>query len=84
MDGLPESFEVRDEVYGDLDLAPDVQPLAHARRTPDDELQPVVWVHGYGQGRVVYDGFGHDAASLHHPDHARLLQQAVAWVTAGD
>jgi type 1 glutamine amidotransferase len=81
--GLPDEIALRDEVYGDLDLDPGVEPLAHARRTPDDELQPVVWVHGYGDGRVVYDGFGHDVASLRHADHVRLLRQAVSWVAAG-
>ena len=81
--GLPEEIEIRDEVYGDLDLDPGVEALAHARRTPDDEPQPVVWVHAYGDGRVVYDGFGHDVASLRHADHVRLLRQAVSWVTTG-
>ncbi len=80
IDGLPGELHVIDEVYGDLDLAPGIEVLATARRTPDDLPQPVLWAHQHGQGRVVYDGFGHDAASLEHPDHARLIRRAVAWV----
>lgn len=80
VEGLPSVVHLIDEVYGDLDLAPGVDVLARARRTPEDDPQPVLWVHRHGEGQVVYDGFGHDARSLEHPDHARLLRQAVAWV----
>lgn len=82
--GLPAAFVLVDEVYGDLDIEPGVQSLATARRHPDDESQPVVWAHHYGTGRVVYDGFGHDVASIDDPVHARLLRQAVTWVSSGE
>jgi uncharacterized protein len=83
VDGLPRSIRLVDEVFGDQNLAAGTEVLARARRTPDDEPQPVVWVHQYGEGRVVYDGFGHDAASLTDPHHATLIRQAIAWVTEG-
>jgi type 1 glutamine amidotransferase len=79
--GLPERFELCDEVYGHLDRLPDVQPLAFARCRADDSSQPAVWAHRCGDGRVVYDALGHDVASLRQVDHARLLRQAVLWVT---
>lgn len=82
-DGLPERFTLVDEVYGDQRVRPDAEVLAVARRSPDDADQPVVWAYRHGRGRVVYDGFGHDAASLTHPVHARLLHQALAWVAGG-
>lgn len=81
--GLPHRFSLDDEVYGDLDLDPAIRPLAHATRHDGDEPQPVVWVHRFGEGRVVYDGFGHDVASLRDPVHVRLLRQAVHWVIEG-
>lgn len=81
VDGLSGGLDLVDEVYGDLDLADGVEVLGTARRHPGDEPQPVVWAHHHGEGRVVYDAFGHDAASLHDPAHARLLRQAVGWVT---
>jgi type 1 glutamine amidotransferase len=82
--GLPSTLALDDEVYGDLALRPGVDVLMTARRTPDDAEQPVVWAYRYGEGRVVYDGFGHDAASIRHPQHAALLRQAAAWVTEED
>lgn len=81
--GLPASFELVDEVYGDQLVRADTTVLATSRRTPDDEPQPVVWVRTQGAGRVVYDAFGHDVASLEAPVHQQLLRQAVAWA-AGD
>jgi type 1 glutamine amidotransferase len=44
----------------------------------------VVWATTRGRGRVVYDGFGHDVASLTHPVHRQLLCQAVDWVAGHD
>jgi type 1 glutamine amidotransferase len=41
----------------------------------------VLWTHRYGAGRVVYDGLGHDAASLEHPVHRRLVQRAALWAS---
>jgi len=79
--GVPATLELVDEVYGDMDLQPATEVLMTARRTPDDREQPVVWVAQYGEGRVVYDGFGHDVTSVTQADHARLLRNAVRWAT---
>jgi len=78
LDGVT-GLELVDEVYGDLSMADDVTVLATARRHADDADQPVVWARTVGRGRVVVDGFGHDASSLQSPDHRRLLLNAVAW-----
>ena len=78
------SLSLVDEVYGDMDLVAGCEVLMIARRTPDDAEQPVVWAHRYGRGRVVYDGFGHDAVSLADPDHAALIGRAIEWVTEGE
>lgn len=79
--GLPDTIELDDEVYGDLALRDDIEVLVSARRTPDDDLQPVVWSHRYGDGRVVYDGFGHDVDSIRHPVHRTLLERSLTWIT---
>ncbi|MEI6497109.1 MAG: ThuA domain-containing protein [Actinomycetota bacterium] len=78
--GLPPTLELVDEVYGEVDLADGCEVLMVARRTPDDADQPVLWAHQFGAGRVVYDGFGHDATSINEPQHAALIRQAVRWV----
>jgi hypothetical protein len=82
--GLPASIDLVDEVYGDLAVSAGVETLAVARRTPDDQDQPVVWTHRYGAGRVVFDGFGHDAASIVDHVHSRLIEQSVDWVVGAD
>lgn len=75
-------LDLVDEVYGDLAMSPEVTVLATARRHADDTDQSVVWTHTYGRGRVVVDGFGHDAASLLVPQHRQLLLNAVDWCSA--
>lgn len=69
-----------DEVYGDQSIDDAVEVLAVARRSTADREQPVVWAHRYGAGRVIYDGFGHDVASIERPEHVRLIEQALGWV----
>jgi uncharacterized protein len=82
--GVPHSFEIVDEVYGDMAIRDDVDVLVTARRTPDDDDQPVVWTHSFGEGRVVFDGFGHDPSSIVDVANATILTQALTWVTEGD
>lgn len=67
-------FELVDEVYSDLDVQPDVTPLATA------EGQPMVWARVVRHGRVVYDALGHDVRSYHSPGHRLLLQRAARWL----
>ena len=78
--GVGPTVELDDEVYGDLDLRDDVEVLATARRHDDDDDQPVIWVHQYGAGRVVFDGFGHDVSSIDHASNRRIIAQAIDWV----
>jgi hypothetical protein len=80
--GLESTIELVDEVYGDLDVRQGVEPLVIARRTENDADQPVVWTHRHGDGRVVFNGFGHDAASITQVDNAGMICQAVDWVAA--
>lgn len=80
VDGLAPTIELVDEVYGDLDVRDGVEPLAVARRTEQDAEQPVVWTYCWGDGRVVFDGFGHDPASIAHADNAAMIIQAIDWV----
>lgn len=80
VDSLATNLRLDDEVYGDLALDERIEVLVEARRTDDDDPQPVVWTHRFGAGRVVFDGFGHDAASIRHHDNARIITQAIDWV----
>jgi type 1 glutamine amidotransferase len=76
-----DGFALTDEVYTDLAHEPDIEIAAHARVANDGKWQASVWTHHYGRGRVVYDALGHDAASLTHPVHRRVLQRAALWAS---
>ena len=74
-----DDFELVDEVYGDLDIQPDVQVLAHACAA-DGRWMPAWWVRRHGPATVCYGALGHDERSLRTPAHARALEQAVGWL----
>ena len=40
---------------------------------------PIVWSHCPGQGRVFYSALGHSAPTYARPEHARMLEGAIAW-----
>jgi len=79
--GIGSSIELHDEIYGGLDLRGDMTVLATARRHDGDPDQPVLWTRRYGQGRVVFNGFGHNADSIHHHQNGRIIDQSIAWVS---
>ncbi|MEU8058501.1 ThuA domain-containing protein [Microbispora bryophytorum] len=67
-------FEVTDEVYTDLDVLPDVEPLAYSGD------QPLLWARTVAGGRVVYDALGHDTRSYENPVRRTLLRRAARWL----
>jgi hypothetical protein len=40
---------------------------------------PIVWSHCPGKGRAFYSALGHGAATYARPEHARMLEGAIAW-----
>ena len=74
-----EPFEVVDEVYSDLAMTGDVEPLMTAVPEGSDTSQPVLWTRTHGEGRVVVDLLGHDRRSLEDATHGRLLRRSAAW-----
>lgn len=67
-------FDVVDEVYSDLDVLPDVEPLASSLG------QPLIWARPVRHGRVVYDALGHDTRSYDNEIHRTVLQRAAQWL----
>ncbi|MGW4798460.1 ThuA domain-containing protein [Nonomuraea sp. NPDC004297] len=67
-------FDVVDEVYSDLDVLPDVEPLASSHG------QPLVWARPVRRGRVLYDALGHDTRSYDNEVHRALLKRAALWL----
>lgn len=67
-------FDLVDEVYSDLEVLPDVRPLASALG------QPVLWARPVRRGRVVYDALGHDTRAYDNEVHCTLLKRAALWL----
>jgi len=80
LDGAAD-FELEDEIYHALALAPDITPLLSA--DAGESAQPLLWARLVGAGRVVYDALGNDAQSVDHPTHRRILRRAAAWALGG-
>ncbi len=75
------TFSVTDEVYHQLDLAPDVIPLVEAAPPGESAAQPVVWAREVGKGRAAYNALGHDVNSMSEPNHHALLTRMIDWLT---
>ncbi|MGA0359865.1 MAG: ThuA domain-containing protein, partial [Ilumatobacteraceae bacterium] len=80
-EGLPETIALSDEVYGDLRMSPRAEVLAVARRHPDDDDQPVIWTHRFGNGQVAHIGVAHDEHTITHPVIANIITRAASWLT---
>jgi type 1 glutamine amidotransferase len=72
-------FDLLDECYCHLRLAPDLVPFV----THDHEgtIEPLVWARRYGSARVVTDALGHGVESLDSPEHRELLLRSFQWLT---
>ncbi len=71
-------FVIFDERYSYLQTRPDVSVLYE--HSHNGLRHPLVWARRAGQGRVVYDGLGHDAASYDCAGHVELLRRSVRWL----
>ena len=88
---LPESFTHEDEWYSFERSArqPGVRVLARldeASYAPREIFRdiamgdhPIVWSHCPGRGRAFYSALGHGAETYARPEHARMLEGAIAW-----
>jgi type 1 glutamine amidotransferase len=77
--GSVPDFDVTDERYTGLRLAPGLVPLATHRH--QGRQYPLVWARDLGRTRVVADTLGHDPRSYDSAGHRRLLTHAVRWLT---
>ena len=72
-------FDVVDERYTGLRLAPGIVPLATHRH--QGRPYPLVWARELGPSRVVADALGHSVQSYDSAGHRRLLTRAAQWLT---
>lgn len=75
-------FTTVDEVYGFLDVAPEVEPLLTSAHGGSEH--PVLWARPVGAGRVVTDLLGHDVGAVTHPSHREVLRRSARWLTEPD
>ena len=91
-------FELCDERYSYLRVAPDVIPLATHQH--DGIEHPLLWARTWpapgpdaaalrgaaartSGARIVYDALGHDGRSYDPPEHTEIIGRAIRWL-AGD
>ncbi len=71
-------FEVHDERYSWLRVAPQVRGLAWHEH--DGVRHPLLWTHHYGGALVVYDALGHDERSYQSAARRSLVSRAARWL----
>jgi type 1 glutamine amidotransferase len=80
-------FSIDDELYYQLQMMPDVRPLATVEY--QGTAWPVAWTRTFGKGRVFHTTMGHrdfgpnKKDPLQDPNLGRMIIQAVDWVAAG-
>jgi len=72
-------FDLVDECYVDLELAPDLVPFV--THDLNGRTYPLAWARTYGKSTVVVDALGHGVESYRSPEHRRLLMQAIEWLS---
>ena len=80
--GLPEAFEITDELYraAPIEGAPPVHVVATGRSASGAADYPVAWTVEAGAGRVVGLTLGHGAEAHGNPAFRTLLSNAVDWL----
>jgi type 1 glutamine amidotransferase len=79
-------FSIKDELYYQMQMQPDVQPLATIEYDGVD--WPVAWTRTFGKGRVFHTVLGHRDFGpdkddpLRNPNLGRLIIQGADWVAA--
>ena len=70
-------FTILDEVYGNFEVLPTVQPLMKTDHPESGEI--IGWAHEYGASKIVYLQLGHDHHAYTNPNYRQLVQQAIQW-----
>jgi type 1 glutamine amidotransferase len=88
--GLKEFKHGRDELYQNSVIPPGSEILvtAYSDKAKDpkntDKHEPMVWVAGYGKGRVCENVLGHDVEAMQSAGFKALLVRCVEWAATGD
>ena len=74
--GIPD-FEIVDEVYGGVEILPQVNPLLST--THPKSMCYLAWINHYGNSDVIYIQLGHGPSGYSNPNYRKLIQQAIEW-----
>jgi uncharacterized protein len=70
-------FEILDEVYGGVEILPQVKPLLST--THPKSMRYLAWINHYGNSDVIYIQLGHGPSGYSNPNFRKLVQQAIEW-----
>jgi type 1 glutamine amidotransferase len=82
-----QDFELKDELYYNLQMKHKVDPLATTEYS--NGTWPVAWTREYGEGRVFHTPLGHRGFKpgsedpIQNPNLQKLLIQGIDWVAEG-
>ena len=82
MQGVPEKFTLRDELYWfEADAqGTAIEVLATAHSKAKNKTFPMVWVVKHPKSRIAAIALGHDGVAHSHPAYQRLLANSVEWI----
>ena len=74
-----QDFEMIEETYKSLYVAPGLTPLLTTTHPKSDPL--LGWAHQYEQSRIVFLQPGHGASVFNDSNYRRLVLQAIQWAS---
>lgn len=79
LEGVPDTFEVVDEMYYNLDLSEGNHVIARTAEVFGGH--PMVWHRRIRNSRVAAIMIGHNERAVTHPVYVKLLHNACSWTT---
>ena len=81
--GLPETFEINDELYHNMRMKPNARVLATAWDNPaidgTGRDEPILWTVPFGRGRVFHTTLGHDVAAMQAAGFGQTFVRGAEW-----
>ncbi|HEY3389604.1 MAG TPA: ThuA domain-containing protein [Prolixibacteraceae bacterium] len=74
-----EDFVLHDEVYGNLEVMPEICPLLSTDHPKSNIL--IGWTLKKENSKIVFIQPGHDNHSYSNPDYRRLVKQSISYIT---
>lgn len=76
-------FTTDDELYAKLQGNDNIHVLIQADSDWSKKTEPLVFVRNYGQGRVIYNAYGHDRKALMTPTVQKVIIRGTEWAAKG-